>query len=268
MEKNPLITSLGNPLVKKVRTLRQRKGRVESGAFLVEGIHHVGMAMEAGWELETILYAPDLLVSAFARDLVEQSAAAGVRCQPVAPGVMAALSEKDHPQGLMAVARQRLAELGDLKQPDFRRAVALVAPQDPGNLGAILRSLDASGADGLILVDPQGATDPFHPSAVRASMGALFWKPVASAEWTDFLAWARAGGYRLIGTSAHAEHEARGLGDPGPAWVLVLGSEQKGLPPERLAACDTSIRLPMRGRTTSLNLAVAAGIFLYQLMQE
>jgi TrmH family RNA methyltransferase len=126
-----------------------------------------------------------------------------------------------------------------------------------------LRTIDAAGADGLILLD--GGVDPFHPTAVRASMGTLFWKPLAQAGFADFLAWSRAHGYHLVGTSARGTQDYRSVSLPGGPTVLLLGSEQKGLSGEQLAACDTLVSLPMRGRATSLNLAVAAGILLYAL---
>lgn len=263
MENRPTITSSSNPLIKQARALRQRKARAASGLFLVEGIHHVGEALEAGWEVRTVLYAPELLSSDFGRELIARAARREPGPQAVSAAVMESLAEKDNPQGILAVVRQRSASLAELK--GLQSAVALVSPQDPGNVGAILRSIDATGASALIQLD--GGADPYHPTAVRASMGALFWKPVVQAGFAEFLAWARAGALWIVGTSAHAETDYRTFEPDGP-WILLLGSEQKGLSPEQLAACDARISLPMRGRVSSLNLAVAAGILLYQLTSK
>lgn len=263
MKPLPLITSAANPLVKRVRALRQRKGREQSDLFLIEGIAHLGQAAEAGWPLEAVLYAPGRLTSEFGRRLLDDLTARGVPCHALAADVFDALAEKEHPQGVLAIARRRLADLRDLA--GARRLMALVAPQDPGNVGAILRTLDAVGADGLVLLD--GGVDPFHPSAVRASMGALFWIPVARAAFAEFSPWARAAGLRLLGTSARSGEFIPPEG-VSPPWALLLGSEQKGLSPEQLAACDLRLRLPMRGRVSSLNLAVAAGVLLYRLLPE
>jgi TrmH family RNA methyltransferase len=159
---------------------------------------------------------------------------------------------------LLALVRQRrqtFAALGAGKA-----CVALVSPQDPGNVGAILRTLDAVGADGLFLLD--GGVELYHPTAVRASMGALFWKPVVQATFEEFIQWARAQSVQLIGASAHADVNYQTL-VPREPWTLVLGSEQKGLSREQTAACDVTVSLPMRGRVSSLNLAVAAGVLLY-----
>jgi TrmH family RNA methyltransferase len=141
------------------------------------------------------------------------------------------------------------------------RAVALVSPQDPGNVGTILRSMDAVGTDTLFLLD--GGVELYHPTVVRASMGTLFWKPIIQTTFESFREWARAGNLQLIGTSAKASDDYQSLAPQTP-WVLVLGNEQKGLSPEQSAACDVTISLPMRGRVSSLNLAVAAGVLLYQ----
>jgi len=253
------ITSLSNPLVKQARALRQRKARLEAGLFLVEGIHHVGEAVEAKWDVDTILYAPGLLTSSFAKDLLAKTNRLNLRLQPVSAQVMESLADKENPQGILALVRRRHTGLDELKS--IRRAVALVSPQDPGNLGTILRTLDAVGADALFLLD--GGVEPYHPTAVRASMGSLFWKPVVQASFDDFIAWARNGHRQLIGTSAHGDVEYHTL-VPRPPWILVLGNEQKGLLQEQASACDVTVALPMRGRVSSLNLAVAAGVLLYQ----
>lgn len=263
MEK-PLITSLSNPLIKRARALHQRKARLESGQFLVEGIHHVGEAVEAGWDLVSVLYAPDLLTSTFARDLI---ARLGVLPQPVSPQVMGSLADKDNPQGLLAIVRQRQTWIDELKHSGapgahpVRRAAALVSPQDPGNVGSILRTLDAVGADALFLLD--GGVEPYHRTVIRSSMGTIFWKPVIQTSFDEFVSWARAGSYQLIGTSAHGEVDFQTL-IPRAPWILLLGTEQKGLSSAQTNACDVAVSLPMKGRISSLNLAVAAGVLLYQ----
>jgi TrmH family RNA methyltransferase len=260
-----LITSRGNPLIKQARALRQHKARRESGLFLVEGIHHVGEAVEAGWDVEALLYAPEHLTSDYALRLVDEQSRRGVRCQPVGAEVFDSLTDKDNPQGLLAIVRQRASTLRQsqgLLPSKFRFGAALVSPQDPGNLGAILRTIDAVGADGLFVLD--GGVDIYHPSCIRASMGTIFSTPLIQAGFDEFVAWARENNLRLIGTSAKASADYRSLDLVQPS-VLVLGSEQKGLSPEQSAACDVMVSLPMRGRASSLNLAVAAGILLYVL---
>lgn len=258
-----LISSQANPLIKQARALRQKKARDESGLFLVEGILHVGAAAEAGWQFESLLYAPEMLKSGFARQLVEKLTASGIRTQAVTESAFESFAEKENPQGLAALVRQKTHSLDSLPAPSSAFFAALVAPQDPGNIGTIMRTLDAVGADGLILLE--GGADPYQTSAVRASMGTLFWKPFAQANFAEFGRWAKTGGYRLIGTSAHGNLDYHTLKLDARPTVLVLGNEQKGLTPEQIAVCDDLVALPMRGKATSLNLAVAAGVLLYAL---
>lgn len=255
-----MITSLGNPLVKQARALRHKKARDESGLFLVEGIHHVGEALEADWEVESILYAPDLLTSDFAQDLISRQSS---RPQPVSAHVMGSLAGKEHPQGIMAIVHQKQVQFSTLRSPDT--AVAIVSPQDPGNVGTILRTLDAVGAGALFLLE--GGVELYHPSLVRASMGTIFWKPIVQASFDEFLNWSRNDGYQLIGTSAHGAVDYQTL-VPKLPWILVLGNEQKGLSSEQMQACHVTVSMPMKGRVSSLNLAVAAGVLLYQFAQK
>jgi len=251
-----LITSLSHPLVKQARALHQKKARRESRSFLVEGIHHVGEAVDAGWEVEAVLYAPGLLTSSFAHDLI---ARLGTKPQAVSAQVMESLADKDNPQGILAIVRQQQRQIDELKP--IRTAAALVSPQDPGNVGTILRTLDAVGADTLFLLD--GGVELYHPTVVRSSMGTIFWKPVIQTSFDEFVAWSRKGTYQLIGTSAHGDVDYQTL-VPKTPWILILGNEQKGLSTAQSNACDVAVSLPMKGRVSSLNLAVAAGVLLYQ----
>lgn len=255
MEKT-LITSLNNPLIKQARALRHKRARLESGLFLVEGIHHVGGAIDAGWDVDRILYAPDLLTSKYARDMVSHLKTAP---QPVSASVMESLADKDNPQGILAVVRQKQTQLDELRSN--KTAVALVSPQDPGNVGTILRTLDAVGADALFLLD--GGVELYHPSVVRASMGTIFWKAVIQTSFDEFVQWARRGSCQLIGSSARGDVEYHTV-VPKLPWILVLGNEQKGLSAEEMNACDVIVSLPMKGRASSLNLSVAAGVLLFQ----
>jgi RNA methyltransferase, TrmH family len=261
MEERPLLSSLANPLVRRARALKGRKGRAESGSFLVEGLHHVGSALEAGWDVDILIYAPDLLSGDYAPSLLEDAERSGLTPQPVSVKVMESLADKDNPQGILALVKQRTMRLSDLKTT--RSGVALVSPQDPGNVGTILRTIDAVGADALFLLD--GGVDLYHPTCVRASMGTIFWKPVVQAGFDEFAAWARDKGILLVGTSAHAHLDYHEISPGDSPWVLLLGNEQKGLSDEQIGACDLTVSMPMRGKVSSLNLSVAAGILLYAL---
>lgn len=257
-----IISSLSNPLVKKIRSLRQKKNRAENGMFLVEGIHHVGEVVAAGWDVDVIVHAPELLSSQYAKELLDKASGSGIKLQPVSSQVAESLADKENPQGILAVVRQKTFSPESLTSP--KRVVALVSPQDPGNLGTILRTMDAVRADALFLLD--GGVDLYHPTVIRASMGALFWTPVIQTNFNEFINWAAENKLQLIGTSAKADVEYFTL-TPQLPWALVLGSEQKGLSPEQISACDVTISIPMGGHVSSLNLAVAAGVLLYQYIK-
>jgi TrmH family RNA methyltransferase len=208
--------------------LHQKKAR-RGGFFLVEGIHHVGEAVEAGWDVESVMYAPDTLTSSFAHDLISRLSIAP---QPVTPQVMDSLADKDNPQGILAIVRQRQTRLNELQQ--VTRAVALLSPQDPGNVGTILRTMDAVGADVLFLLD--GGVELYHPSVVRSSMGALFWKPAVQTSFDQFVQWARDGKFQLIGTSAHGDVDITRLCPTSHGW---LGTAKR-TSPEQIKACDVT----------------------------
>jgi RNA methyltransferase, TrmH family len=261
-----LITSLSNSKVKQTRVLRQRKGREESKTFLVEGIHPVGAAVEAGFDLTTVFYASDFLESLFAHELIERLKTQGIPCYATSREVFESLADKENPQGILAVARQSSLGLADLTAKNFPWGVALVAPQDPGNVGTILRTIDAVGASGVLLLE--NSVDAYHPTAVRASMGAIFRLAVVTASFADFVSWARPQGYHIYGSSAHAEWDYRQVEHYHKPAILLLGSEREGLTPEQCAVCERVLRLPMRGKVTSLNLAVAAGVLLYAMLDK
>jgi TrmH family RNA methyltransferase len=262
----PPITGRSNPKLKEVRALKQRKARAESGLFVVEGIRHVAEAVEANAPVEYLVVCPDLLTSPFGRELVHGQRVRGLPIHTTTPAVFATLSERENPTGLLAVVRQQRRALDTLSPANLDWAVAIVAPQDPGNIGTIVRTIDAVGAGALLLLD--SGVDPYHPSAVRASLGSLFWVPFAQAAFSDFAPWADRHAYHVYGTSAHGSLEVQAVSTYARPAILLLGSEREGLTAEQLAICELVLRLPMRGRATSLNLAVAAGVLLYDMLAK
>lgn len=261
-----IITSSQNVKIKRARALRHRKHRQVTGSFLVEGIRQVGEAAEAGARIEEIFYAPDLLQSNFARSLIADLSARGVPVYATSPEAFTSLAEKENPVGLLAVVQMQEARLDALNPGNFPWGVAVISPQDPGNIGTILRTIEAVGASGLLLLE--GGADPYHPHAVRASMGALFWHPIVTVSFEEFSGWSKGHGYHVYGSSARGSRDYREVERFERPAILLLGSEREGLTAEQAAVCREIIRLPMRGRVTSLNLAVAAGILLYAMMES
>jgi RNA methyltransferase, TrmH family len=256
-----LISSSANPLIKRMRLLADRKHRAREGAFVVEGIQPVWQAVEAGADVEVLVVAPDLLGDSAAAAMVARQEEAGRRVARVTAGLFRRLSDRDGPSGLAAIVRRRPVGLDGLRVEPGSLFVALHEIGNPGNLGTIIRTADAAGAAGVILLGQ--ATDPFDPAAVRASMGAVFGVPVARAVAGEFLGWARQRGVTVVTTSAKAAGSYWDARYSRPL-AFLLGAEGPGLPPELLAAGDMSVRIPMTGTAESLNLAVAAGLLLYE----
>ncbi|MGI9005684.1 MAG: TrmH family RNA methyltransferase [Streptosporangiaceae bacterium] len=260
-----LITSAANPLIKRVRQLGDRRHRRREGAFVVRGIQPVWQAVEAGAEIEVLIVAPDLL-RAPAAGLVAGQESRGTRVARISAELFGRIGDRDGPAGLAAIVRQPDLSLTGLAVRPGSVFVALHEVANPGNLGTIIRTADAAGAAGVILVGP--CTDPFDPAAVKASMGAVFGVPVAAAEPAGFLSWCAGRGVTL----AVASGQPAGPGDQATFWderlprplAVLLGSEGSGLPADLLAAGDLRLRIPMTGTAESLNLAVAAGILLYE----
>ncbi|HEY3734734.1 MAG TPA: RNA methyltransferase [Streptosporangiaceae bacterium] len=262
-----IISSAANPLVKRIRLLADRKHRRREGAFVVEGIQPVWRAVEAGWEVEVLIVAPDLLARAGpARDMVAAQEANGVRVARLGQELFTRLSDREGPSGLAAIVRGRLGGLPDLVVRSSSVFVALHQAGNPGNLGTIIRTVDAAGGAGVILIGD--TADPFAPAAVKASMGSLFGVGVARVpDALSFFDWARAHGVRVLATSGRADRD-HWSARYEPPLAILLGSEGDGLPGDLLDRADQRIRIPMTGTAESLNLAVAASVMLYEVQRS
>jgi TrmH family RNA methyltransferase len=261
-----VISSAANPLVKRVRLLADRKHRRRESAFLVQGIQPVWQAVEAGSDVEVLIVAPDLLRHPGAVAMVAAQEAAGVRVARLSGELFGRITDRDSPPGLAAIVRAAPVTIADVAASPSSLVVALHSVGNPGNLGTIIRTASAAGASGVILIGP--SADPYDPAAVKASMGALFTVPVATAvSAAEFLAWAREGGVRVAATSARGSVTCWDA-DLRPPLAVLLGSEGSGLPEDVLDAADLRVAIPMTGTAESLNLSVAAGILLYEVRRR
>jgi TrmH family RNA methyltransferase len=261
-----LITSAANPVVKRVRLLADRRHRRREGAFVVEGIQPVWRAVEAGWEIETLIVVPELLVGSPAEAMVADQEARGVGVARLSRELFERLSDREGPPGLAAIVRGRVGALSELTVTPDAMFVALHQVGNPGNLGTIIRTVDAAGGAGVILLGD--GTDPYAPAAVKASMGSVFAVPVASArESGEFFAWAADHGVSVVTTSGYAAAAHWDVRYKVPVAVL-LGSEGDGLPADLLARGDVSVKIPMTGTAESLNLAVAAALMMYEVRRH
>jgi TrmH family RNA methyltransferase len=250
------ITSLANPTVKAVRALHMRRARAESGLFLVEGLRSVTEAVEQGRHPVTLLHGPAVA----SHPLVRQASAASRETLEVSEAILAKISRRENPQMVLGVFEQALTPLDALDPLSASCWVALENVRDPGNLGTILRTADAAGCGGVILIGE--CCDPYSVEAVRATMGSIFATPLAETTVQDFLVWRARWAGAVIGTHLNATSDFRSAPYRSPNLV-VMGNEQAGLSAELAAACDVTVKIPMKGRADSLNLAVATAIMIY-----
>jgi TrmH family RNA methyltransferase len=248
--------------IKDLRALRQRKERERTGLYLAVGTRVVGEALALGAPLELLVASPELLRGTFAAGVLAEGRRAGLPVLELTAAAMASLVEQDGRHGLAAVVRQRWTRLEALRPGGGDCWVALDAVQYPGNLGTVLRTADAVGAPGVLLLE--ASADPHDPASVRASMGALFGLRLVRTGFAELAAWAGRHGVAMIGSSPSARLDYRAATYRRPL-LLLLGGAARGLSAERLALCDRVVSIPMAGRGDSLNLAVAAGLLLYEV---
>jgi TrmH family RNA methyltransferase len=256
------ITSFSNATVKRLRSLRDKKARREEGLFLAEGLRIIAEARDSGRLPEIIAFSAQGAEHPLAAEIIAATEAAGGEAIETTPDILSKMSGKDNPQMLLGAYRQPQTSLEEIDRAAAPLWIVAQALRDPGNLGTILRTGDAVGAGGLILVDD--SADPYSVEAVRASMGAVFTQAIATARWDEFIGWLRAGTGQLVGTSLKATTDYLDAEYHAPCFLLI-GNEQQGLPADYEAACDLLVKIPMAGRADSLNAAVAAAVMAFQV---
>ena len=259
------ITAYSNPLIKRMRSLREKRHRREEGLFLAEGLRILTEAREAGRIPEFLFFARDSAAHPLVLALVDAVEAAGGEAIETVPDILSKLSGKDNPQAVVGVFAEFSRTLDSLDRDSA--AIWLVAERmrDPGNLGTILRTGDAVGAGGLILIGE--CVDPFSVEAVRASMGALFTVPVVQCEWETFVPWLRGGAGQLVGLSLDTTTDYCAATYRAPTFLLT-GNEAQGMPAEMAEGCDTLVKIPMLGKADSLNAAVATAVMAYEVLAQ
>ncbi|MDX2209122.1 MAG: RNA methyltransferase [Sphingopyxis sp.] len=259
------IDSLSNPLVKRLRLLREKRHRRAEGLFLAEGLRIATEAREADVLPRWLFLTAASEAHPLAAALANATLAAGGEVVTTSEPVLAKLSGKENPQtvvGIYSEPRTTLADIDRNAAPIWLVAERL---RDPGNLGTMLRTGDAVGAGGLILIDE--CTDPYGVEAVRASMGAIFTQRLVQAPWAEFLRWLRSGPGQLVATHLEAAQDYQAVRYDAPTFILV-GNESQGLPAEYAAAADVRVKMPMLGKADSLNAAVAAAVMAYEVLNQ
>lgn len=260
-----LITGLSNPTIKYLRSLRDKKHRRREERFLAEGLRLLTDARETG-------HLPEMLVMAEGRDphplldtLIKAVEAANGDVIEVSEAALSKITGKDNPQAVCGVFAEFDTGLERIDRSSAPLILVAQAMRDPGNLGTMLRTADAVGAGGLILVDD--CADPFSVEAVRASMGAVFTVPLAQARWDEFQAWLRSGEGQLVAASLREPHDYREAPYAAPCFVMV-GNESRGLPEEYETECDLRVTIPMLGRADSLNASIAGAVLAYEALAK
>jgi TrmH family RNA methyltransferase len=254
------VTAFSNSTVKRLRSLRDKKGRRSERMFLAEGLRIIAEARDSGRLPEIIAFSGEGAKHPLAAEIIAATEAAGGEAIETTTDILSKMSGKDNPQMLLGAYRQSDTSLERIKRAAAPIWIAAQALRDPGNIGTILRTGDAVGAGGLILIDE--CADPFSVEAVRASMGAVFTQEIATARWEEFLPWLRSDAGQLIGTSLKATNDYLDARYEEPCFLLI-GNEQQGLPAAYEAECDLLVKIPMAGRADSLNAAVAAAVMAF-----
>ena len=256
------ITGFSNETVKYLRSLRDKKHRREEGLFLAEELRILTEARDSGRLPEIVAFSAEGAKHPLAAEIIEATEAAGGEAVETTPDILSKMSGKDNPQMLLGAYRQPETALERIDRSKAPLWIVAQALRDPGNIGTILRTGDAVGAGGLILV--YDSADAYSVEAVRASMGAIFTQEVATARWAEFVAWLRSGPGQLVGTSLNTSQDYLEAEYAAPCFLLI-GNEQQGLPPEYEAECDLLVKIPMAGRADSLNAAIAAAVMAFTI---
>lgn len=259
------ITGYSNPTVKFLRSLREKKHRRRERKFLAEGLRLLTDARESGTLPELLVMASGRPAHPLLAELEAAVSAAGGEVIEMDEDILAKVTGKDNPQAVAGVFAEFDTSLAGIARDAAPIWLVAQALRDPGNLGTMLRTGDAVGAGGLILLDD--CADPFSVEAVRASMGAIFTQRLATARWDEFLPWLREGAGQLVAASLRDPTDYRAAAYAAPCFLLI-GNESQGLPQDYEAQCDLRVTIPMRGRADSLNAAVAGAVLAYEALAK
>lgn len=256
------VTSLANPIVKDIKSLAMKKFRDQQNAFVAEGLKLVIDALDLGWTIDVLVFAKTAKGNPAVEKAAARTVASGGLVLEASEKVLAAITRRDNPQMVVGVFQQRWTALKDVRPAAGDVWVVLDRVRDPGNLGTVIRTVDAAGAKGVILVGD--TTDPFSFETVRATMGSIFAAPLVKAGEEQFLAWRKGFSGLVVGTHLKGAVDYRTIDYAGKPLLLMMGNEQQGLPDTLAAACDRLALIPQAGRADSLNLAVATGVMLFE----
>ena len=243
-----------------------KKYRDQQGVFLAEGLKLVIDALDLGWIIKTLVYSKAGKGNSHVEQVAARTIAKGGDVLEVSEKVISAITRRDNPQMVVGVFEQKVQSLAAIKPLGSDVYVALDRVRDPGNLGTIIRTADAVGAKGIILIGD--TTDPFSLETVRATMGSVFAMPLVRASEAEFLSWRKSFSGLIVGTHLKGAVDYRTIPYANKPVILVMGNEQQGLPDQLASTCDKLARIPQEGRADSLNLAIATGVMLFEIRRD
>lgn len=265
VQSSEAITSTKNQMVKDAVKLMDRRHRDETGLMLIEGRRELQLAVKKGIEFERLFYYEELFREGGERDVLIRAEKLGAELVPVSRHVFKKLAYREESVGLVAVARQPRLALDDIPLVKPRLLVIIEGVEKPGNLGAILRSADAAGADGVIVCGK--STDIYNPNVIRASIGTVFTVPTVEGSSADIINWLRKNKVKIVAATPRTETEYFDADFNGPC-AIIMGSEHEGLSDAWLNEADTLVRIPMKGEADSLNLSVSTALLLYEAVRQ
>lgn len=258
MESSSALTSTKNPRIKNLLALQQKSAeRRRAGLFVVEGRRELEHCLEAGYEVVELFVCPELLPA----DVRFPDSAV----QVISPAVYERIAYRGTTEGVVAVVRTRRLTLSDLQLSPNPLIVVLESVEKPGNLGAILRSADAAGADAVVVCDP--LTDLYNPNLIRASIGAIFTVPTVACSSAECIGYLKERDIQILTAQLQDSHPYYDTDMRRPT-AIVMGTESTGLTDQWRQAATAHIRIPMLGRLDSLNVSVSSAILLYEAVRQ
>lgn len=260
-----LICSMQNPRVKQVVKLRKQSERKRSGVTIIEGYREILRALENDWPAQVLYYCRALFLGENEDQLIKRCRDRGTKVFECSEKVFRKMSYRDRPDGLIALAPIVHKKLADLQLSETPLILVAEHLEKPGNLGTLLRSADAAGVEAVIVCDR--CTDINNPNVVRASIGTLFYIPIAEASTEETIEFLRKKNIQILSATPHATDEYFDVDMKTPT-AIVVGAEQFGLSDRFMKESDLNVRIPMLGKNDSLNVSTAATILLYEAVRQ
>jgi len=256
------ITSIQNPFIKSLAVLQEKaKARKQSGTFLIEGKREIELAIKGNYELETILFLPELITETEINKLVKNN----IELFEITKEVYQKLAYRDTTEGILAVAKTKILALNDLKLPENALILVMESIEKPGNIGAMLRTCDAANIDAVIIANPK--TDLYNPNIVRSSVGCLFTNQIASDTTENVIQFLKDKKIAIFGATLQNSNFYH-TQDYTTASALVVGTEATGLTQAWRDNATQNIIIPMQGEIDSMNVSVASAILLFEAKRQ